>query len=73
MRPSFGLHSMADSTKLGGEAGKPDGCAAIWRDLDRLENWAGRNFVIFRKFEMQVHEMQHSSGEQQTWIICWFV
>lgn len=39
---------MADSTKLGGEAGRPDGCAAIWRDLDRSEKWAGRNLMIFQ-------------------------
>lgn len=65
---------MADNTKLGGEAGRLNGCAAIWRDLDKLENWVGRNFISFQKFEMQVPETQHSSsGEQRTWIIYWCV
>lgn len=65
---------MTDSTKLGGEAGRPDGCGAIWRDLDRSENSAGRNFMIFQKFEMQVPEIQYSSsGEQWTWIIYCYV
>lgn len=54
MRPSFGLHSIADSTKLGGVAGTLDGCAAIERDLDRLENWARRNLVNFRKGKCSV-------------------
>ncbi|KAK4814011.1 hypothetical protein QYF61_004641 [Mycteria americana] len=37
------LSKFTDDAKLGGMADTPDGCAAIQRDLDRLENWTQRN------------------------------
>jgi len=39
------VNKFADDTKLGEVAAIPEGCAAIQRDLDRLENWAGRNLM----------------------------
>lgn len=43
--------SIRENTKLGGVAGAPNGCAAIERELSRLENLARRNFLNFKKGE----------------------
>jgi len=55
----------ADDTKLRGVADAPEGRAAIQRDLDRLETWAGRNLIKFIKGKHKVlHLGRNNPGHQ---------
>jgi len=45
----YTLNKFADNTKLGRVVDGPDGCAAIQKDLDRLEKWANRKLIKFNK------------------------
>lgn len=43
------LSQLAGDTNLGGVADPPGGCAAIQKDLERLERSAKRNLMQFNK------------------------
>ena len=61
----------ADDIKLGGVADTPDTCAAIQKDLDRLENWIERNLMKFNNGKCKVlpvnnaiHQYMLGAGKQ---------
>lgn len=48
------LSNFADDTKQGGAADKPEDCAGIQQDLDRLEVWVEWNLMGFNKGKCRV-------------------
>ena len=55
------LSKFAHDTQLGGVADTPEGSAAIQQDLDRVESWAGRNLMRFKKSKCRILHLGRNS------------
>ena len=59
------LSKFADDRKLGGVPATPESCAAIQRDLDRLESWAQRNLMTSHQGKCKVLHLGRNNPMHQ--------
>lgn len=57
----YRLDMFAYDIKLRGPVDTPDGCAAIWKDLNRYKKWAYRNLIKFSQGESQVLHLSRNN------------
>ncbi|KAK4806781.1 hypothetical protein QYF61_005577 [Mycteria americana] len=65
LRRLLNLSKFVDDTKVGGVADMPENCAAIQRDLNRLEKWADRNLIQFNKGKGKVLPLGRNNPRYQ--------
>ncbi|KAJ7423509.1 rna-directed dna polymerase from mobile element jockey-like [Willisornis vidua] len=61
----YTLSKFADDMKLGVLTDIPEDCVAIQWGLDRLENWAERNTMKFKKGESRVLHLERNNPKYQ--------
>ncbi|GAB0206125.1 mitochondrial enolase superfamily member 1 [Grus japonensis] len=59
------LSTSADDMELGGVADTPEGCAAIQKDLERLEKLSDRHFMRFNKGKCKVLHLRRNDPRHQ--------
>jgi len=59
------LSKFADDAKLGQVINISAGCAAIQRDLERLENWTERNVMKLNKWKCKVLHLVRNNSRHQ--------
>ncbi|KAK4832441.1 hypothetical protein QYF61_023165 [Mycteria americana] len=59
------LSKFADGTKRIGVTDTPEGCAAIQRDLNRLEKWADKNLMKFNKEKLKVLHLGSNNSKHR--------
>ncbi|PKU44523.1 rna-directed dna polymerase from mobile element jockey-like [Limosa lapponica baueri] len=63
----YTLSKSADDIELGGMPGTPEACAAIQRDLKRLEKGADRNLMQFNKEKYKVLHLRRNETLAPLW------